>query len=136
PVCRSPGTSNGWCSASLNRLGQDEPRSATARPLPWYCVLEFGPAETLSPVGAMSPAYSRLCRPHNLPWRAHPREKPWFSTPARYFRERRTVRWREMDSNSWYRGTNSLGFPKHPGIAGGSSTGEGDVGGGLRRRRL
>jgi len=34
-----------------------------------------------------------------------------------------------MDSNSWYRGTNSLGFPKHPGIAGGSSTGEGDVSG-------
>src|SRR5215831_4604472 len=33
--------------------------------------------------------------------------------------ETRTVRWREMDSNSWYRGTNSLGFPKHPGIAGG-----------------
>jgi len=51
-------------------------------------------------------------------------------------RFRLTPRWGEMDSNSWYGGTNSLGFPKHPGIAGGSSTGEGDVGGGLRRRRL
>src|SRR6516162_6520363 len=47
-------------------------------------VLEFDPAETLSPVGAISPAYPRLCRPHPLPWPAHPRGKPRLSTSTRY----------------------------------------------------
>jgi len=47
-----------------------------------------------------------------------------------------TRRWREVDSNFWYRGTKARDFHNIPGIAGGSSTGEGDVGGGLRRRRL
>src|SRR6516225_3991132 len=51
-------------------------------------VLEFDPAETLSPVGAISLAYPRLCRPHHLPWPAHPRGKPRLSTSTRYFCER------------------------------------------------
>ena len=46
-------------------------------------VLEFRPAETLSPVGAISPAYPCLCRPRHLPSPAHPREKPGFSTAVR-----------------------------------------------------
>jgi hypothetical protein len=48
-------------------------------------VLEFGPAERLSPVGAISPAYPRLCRPRRVASPAHPREKPGFSTSARGF---------------------------------------------------
>jgi hypothetical protein len=35
-----------------------------------------------------------------------------------------------MDSNLWYRATKARDFRGIPGIAGGSSTGEGDVGGG------
>jgi hypothetical protein len=35
-----------------------------------------------------------------------------------------------MDSNLWYRNTKSGDFRSIPGIAGSSSTGEGDVGGG------
>ena len=66
-------------------------------------VLECGPAETLSPVGARSPAYPRLWRPRHLPWPADPREKP-ASRPRRVTScERRTVRWREPDSNYWSR---------------------------------
>jgi hypothetical protein len=88
-VCRSPGTSNGRCSASLDRLSQDQLRLAKAATTLDYitgtAVLEFGPAETLSPVGAMSPAYPRLCRPRGLPWPAHSREEPGFSTAARHF---------------------------------------------------
>ena len=42
-------------------------------------VLEFGPAETLSPIDAVSPAYPCLCRPRRVPRPAHPREKPGFS---------------------------------------------------------
>ena len=41
--------------------------------------------QQVSPVGAMSRAYGCLCRPRHLPWPAHPREKPGFSTAARYF---------------------------------------------------
>jgi hypothetical protein len=86
---RSPGTSNGGCSASLDRLSQDHPGSARAATtldhITGTAVLEFGPAETLSPVGARSPAYPRLWRPRHLPWPADPREKPGFSTQARYF---------------------------------------------------
>ncbi len=44
-----------------------------------------------------------------------------------------TYRWREMDSNLWYRCTKARDFRRIPGIAGGSSTGESDVVGGLRR---
>ena len=62
-------------------------------------VLEFGPAETLSPVGAISPAYARLCRPRHLSWLAHPREKPGCRPLRAISRERRTVCWRETDSN-------------------------------------
>src|SRR5215468_10972336 len=51
---------NGGCSASLDRLSQDQLRSARAATTLDYitgtAVLEFGPAETLSPVGAISPA--------------------------------------------------------------------------------
>jgi hypothetical protein len=36
-----------------------------------------------------------------------------------------------MDSNLWYRNTKSGDFRSIPGIAGSSSTGEGDVGGGV-----
>ena len=32
--------------------------------------------------------------------------------------ETRTVRWREMDSNLWYRGTKAVDFRSIPGIAG------------------
>jgi len=39
------------------------------------------------------------------------------------------------NSNFWYRGTQARDFRNIPGIAGRSSSGEGDVGGGLRRRR-
>src|SRR5215510_2454015 len=132
---------NARCSASLDRLSQSQLRRA-ARAAPTLdcitgtAVLEFGPAETLSPVGAsrrlILVSVDRVTS-HSPHTRAKSRGfRPRRATPA----ERRTVCWREMDSNSWYRGTNSLGFPKHPGIAGGSRTGEGDVGGGLRRRRL
>ena len=48
-------------------------------------VLEFGPAETLPLVGAMSPVYPVSADRAPLPWPAHPREKPGFSTSARYF---------------------------------------------------
>ena len=41
--------------------------------------------------------------------------------------ETRTVRWREMDSNFSYRSTKAADFRSIPGIAGGSSTGEGDL---------
>src|SRR6516165_9226645 len=72
--------SNGGCSASLDRLSQDQLRSArvatTLDHITGTAVLEFGPAETLSPVGAGSPAYPSLCRPRRLPRPAHPREKP------------------------------------------------------------
>jgi hypothetical protein len=37
-------------------------------------------------------------------------------------------------SNFWYRATKARDFRNIPGIAGGSSTGEGDFGRGLRRR--
>jgi hypothetical protein len=74
--------------ASLDRLSQDQPRSARAATTVDYitgtAVLEFGPAETLSPIGAMSPAYTCLRRPRHLPRPAHPRGKPAFSTAARY----------------------------------------------------
>jgi hypothetical protein len=36
-----------------------------------------------------------------------------------------------MDSNLWYRNTKARDFRSIPGIAGGSSAGEGDVGGAL-----
>src|SRR5215470_15475860 len=67
-------------------------------------VLEFGPAETLSPVGAMSPAYARLCGPRPSHG-SHTREKSRGLRRRRTTsRERQTVRWREMDSNFQYRG--------------------------------
>jgi hypothetical protein len=40
-----------------------------------------------------------------------------------------------MDSNLWYRNTTACDFPSIPGIVGGSTTGEADVGGGLHRVR-
>jgi len=43
-------------------------------------VLEFGPAETLPPVGAMSPRHARLSRPRCLLRPAHRPEKPGCST--------------------------------------------------------
>jgi len=69
------------------RLAQQVPARA-APPLDYItgtAVLEFGPAETLSPIGAMSPAYRCFCRPRHFPWPAHPRENPGFSTAARCF---------------------------------------------------
>jgi hypothetical protein len=41
-------------------------------------VLEYGPAETLPPVGAISKHRARLCRPSRQASRAHPRGKPGF----------------------------------------------------------
>jgi hypothetical protein len=72
--------------------------------IPDTAVLEFGLVETLSPIGAISPAYTRLRRPgHLLPW-PDTREKAVFSTVACYLsRERRTVCRREMDSNFQFR---------------------------------
>src|SRR6516225_6518190 len=53
--------SNGGYSASLDRLSQDQLRSAKATTTLDYitgtAVLEFRPAETLSRVGAISPTY-------------------------------------------------------------------------------
>jgi len=40
-----------------------------------------------------------------------------------------------MDSNLWYRNTEARDFRSIPGIAGGSTTGEAEVGGGLHRVR-
>jgi hypothetical protein len=54
--------SNGGCSASLDRLSHYQLRSARAATILDYitgtAVLEFGPAETLSPAGTMSQARS------------------------------------------------------------------------------
>src|SRR5215831_11305500 len=123
---------NARCSASLDRLSQSQLRRA-ARAAPTLdcitgtAVLEFGPAETLSPVGA----YRRLIlvsvdrvTSHSPHTRAKSRGfRPRRATPA----ERRTVCWREMDSNFRFRATKAADFRRIPGIAGGSSTGEGDL---------
>jgi hypothetical protein len=45
-----------------------------------------------------------------------------------------TPRWREVDSNLWYRSTKARDFRRIPGIAGGSSTGEVISSAGSRRR--
>ena len=95
---------NARCSASLDRLSQSQLRRA-ARAAPTLdcitgtAVLEFGPAETLSPVGA----YRRLflvsvdrVTSHSPHTRAKSRGfRPRRATPA----ERRTVCWRKRDSN-------------------------------------
>jgi hypothetical protein len=49
----------------------------------------------------MSPAYAGLCRMRCLPWPANSREKPASSHGRLKFRETRTLRWREPDSNHW-----------------------------------
>jgi len=48
-------------------------------------VLEFGPAETLSAVGAIRRPVPVSADAAGLPWRADPREKPGFSTAVRDF---------------------------------------------------
>src|SRR5215831_11868992 len=99
---------NARCSASLDRLSQSQLRRA-ARAAPTLdcitgtAVLEFGPAETLSPVGA----YRRLilvsvdrATSHSPHTRAKSRGfRPRRATPA----ERRTVCWRKVDSNFRFR---------------------------------
>ena len=85
-VCRLPGTSNEGCSASLDRLSQDQLRSARAAAtfadITDIAVLEFGPAETLSRVGRHVAGLSPSPPTAPLPWSAHSREKPGFSTSA------------------------------------------------------
>ena len=58
----------------------------------------------------MSPAYARLCRMRCPPWPAHSREKPASSHGRLKFRETRTLRWREIDSNFPYAGAMNLVF--------------------------
>jgi hypothetical protein len=66
-------------------------------------VLEYRPTEILLPVGATSPRPARLWRRRLLPRPAHPRKTP--ASPRRKANcgERRTVCWREMDSNFQFR---------------------------------
>jgi len=63
-------------------------------------VPEYGPTEISSPVGAVSKQHAGLCRPGREASPAHPRRKPGFSIFESHAGERRTLRWREMDSNS------------------------------------
>src|SRR5215831_6504154 len=95
---------NARCSASPDRLSQSQLRRA-ARAAPTLdcitgtAVLEFGPAETLSPVGAsrrlILVSVDRVTS-HSPHTRAKSRGfRPRRATPA----ERRTVCWRETDSN-------------------------------------
>src|SRR3984893_2329965 len=94
PVCRLPGTISGSRSASLEpdtnskiyftlspepRVRWDR-RGILANPISGTAVLEYGPAEILPPVGAISKHPARLCRPGRQASRAHPRGKPGFST--------------------------------------------------------
>ena len=49
---------------------------------------------------------------------AHAREKPASRLGRGKSRETRTLRWREMDSNYWYRGSKAVDCRSIPGIAG------------------
>jgi len=73
----------------LDRLSQDQLRSAKAATTLDYitgtAILEFSPAETLSPVGEMSPVHPSLCRPHPSHGPHTPAKMPGFSPAARYF---------------------------------------------------
>src|SRR5215472_10308364 len=81
-------------------------------------VLEYRPTETLPLLGAMLLDFARLCR------RCRPERPPkWrktrvFPGTEAISGERPTVRWREMDSNHWYRGTKAVDLRSIPGIAG------------------
>ena len=55
-------------------------RGILANPISGTAVLEYGPAEILPPVGAISKHPARLCRPGRQASRGHPRGKPGFST--------------------------------------------------------
>jgi hypothetical protein len=55
-------------------------RGILANPISGTAVLEYGPAEILPPVGAISKHPARLRRPGRQAGRAHPRGKPGFST--------------------------------------------------------
>src|SRR5207302_6102126 len=92
-----PGTISGSRSASLEpdtnskiyltlspepRVRWDR-RGILADPISGTAVLEYGPAEILPPVGAISKHPARLCRPGRQASRGHPRGKPGFSTCAR-----------------------------------------------------
>src|SRR3984893_10836345 len=113
PVCRLPGTISGSRSASLEpdtnskiyftlspepRVRWDR-RGILANPISGTAVLEYGPAEILPPVGAISKHPARLCRPGRQASRGHPRGKPGSRPSKANAGERRTVCWREQDSN-------------------------------------
>ena len=79
-----------------------------ADPLSGTPVLEYGATEILPPVGAISKHPARLCRPRRQADRPQPRGKPRFLVFESGAGERRTVRWREMDSNFQYAGAVNL----------------------------
>src|SRR5262249_25050962 len=54
--------------------------TTVANRLAGTAVLEYGATEILPPVAAVSKYLARLCRPRRHSSRAHPREKPGFST--------------------------------------------------------
>src|SRR5215813_10359344 len=61
------------------RLRWDQ-RGILAAHISGTAVLEYGATEILPPVAAVSKYLARLCRPRRHSSRAHPREKPGFST--------------------------------------------------------
>src|ERR1700737_3225273 len=66
--------------ASLQRGPGARKRGILAAPISGTAVLEYGPAEILPPVGAISKHPARLCRPGRQASRAQLRGKPGFST--------------------------------------------------------
>src|SRR5262249_30441696 len=90
-------------------------------------VPEFGRAETLAPVGTISPAHTGLCLPHRLPGPAHSREKPGFSTLARYFLSETDCLLEGDGLELIVPRRESRGFPKYSGHRGSLEHRRGDV---------
>ena len=97
-VSRWPGMSSGRCSALPEPDPLDE---ATA--LIHAAVLEFGPKETLPPVGVISPRHARS---PDRTARSAPHtggKSPAFRRERAKSRETQTLRWRGVDSNFRFR---------------------------------